>query len=315
MAYNSDFITIDFETASRYQYSPCAVSVYKFSNNEITQLLSTLINPGDVYFEPMLTELHGITKDMVKDAPSVDKVLQNICNLIENQFVFAHNAPFDISVLIYGCNFYNISIPYFEYADSLMVAKRTWPGLINYKLDTVSEHLNIELQHHNSASDAIACGKIISSALWKNNLNDIDELLNKIRYVKGYYNGSWFHAYSKPFNNSHSRSGSSKSDYEKLKSIQINNDIITPLSGKYIVFTGALKIKRAEAMQMAANRGGIPEASVTKNTNYLIVGRDDYGKFKAGNKSNKMLKAEKLIQNGQDLEIITEDDFLELVNS
>ena len=51
-----------------------------------------------------------------------------------------------------------------------------------------------------------------------------------------------------------------------------------------------------------------------QNTNYLIVGRDDYGNFKEGNKSNKMLKAEKLIQNGQDLEIITEDDFFELLN-
>ena len=47
----------------------------------------------------------------------------------------------------------------------------------------------------------------------------------------------------------------------------------------------------------------------------LVVGSDDYGKFKLGDKSNKMLRAEELINKGQDLEIITEDDFLELLMS
>ncbi len=307
-----EFLTIDFETASRYEYSPCAVSVYSFNNDKITQLLSTLINPGDVYFDPYLTELHGITKEMVQNAPNVKDVLKNICNLINNKFVFAHNAPFDISQLISGCNEYDINIPYFEYADSLMVSKRTWPKLINYKLDTVSDYLSIDLQHHNSASDAIACGKIVIAALNEHSLTDINELLEKIKYVKGYYDNSWYHAYSKKLYN---KSGNNSiSDYEKIKDIKINANAETQLSSKYVVFTGTLKIPRKEAMQLVADKGGIPEGGVTKNTNYLIVGRDDYGNFKEGNKSNKMLKAEKLIQNGQDLEIITEDDFFELLN-
>ena len=67
-------------------------------------------------------------------------------------------------------------------------------------------------------------------------------------------------------------------------------------------------------MKIVADNGGIPEGNVTQNTNYLVVGRDDYGNFKEGNKSNKMLKAEKLIQKGQDLEIITEDDFLDMIS-
>lgn len=308
-----DFLTIDFETASRYEYSPCAVSLYKFSNSNITQLLSTLINPGDsVYFDPRLTELHGITKEMTKNSPTIKEVLTSICSLIENQFLFAHNAPFDISQLIFGCNEYNIKIPFFEYADSLMLAKRTWSKLINYKLDTVSEFLNIELQHHNSASDAIACGKIVSAALNEHCTNDIYALLEKIKYQKGYYDNFWYHAYSKPLHNA--SNGYHISDYEKIKNIKINDAAETQLSGKYVVFTGTLKIPRKEAMQLTANKGGIPEGGVTKNTNYLIVGRDDYGTFKSGNKSNKILKAEKLIQSGQDLEIITEDDFFELLN-
>lgn len=307
-----NFLTIDFEVASRYEYSPCSVSIYEFNENGLKELLSTLINPGDVYFDPFLTELHGITKDMVVHAPTVENVMKDICKIIENRFVFAHNASYDISKLITGCDLYDINIPYFEYADSLMIAKRTWNGLVNYKLDTISEFLKIELNHHEATSDAIACGKIILAALKKYDVNKIDDLLEKVKYQKGYYDGTLSRAFSKKLYSSNSNH--STSDYEKIRNLVINTNAITNFSGKYIVFTGALKIKRSEAMKIVADEGGIPEGNVTKNTNYLVVGRDDYGNFKAGNKSNKMLKAEHLIDKGQDLEIITEDDFLDMIS-
>lgn len=305
------FITIDFEVANRYEYSPCAVAIYEFKDNQINKLLSTLINPGGVFFDPMLVSLHGITEEMIQNAPGIEQVMNEICNIIPNKFIFAHNAGYDISKLLTGCNLYNISVPYFEYADSLMVAKRTWTKLVNYKLDTISEFLNLKLQHHNADSDAIACGKIILKAIEEQQVNDINELLDKIKYRSGYYDKSLTHAYSKSLS---PHSGTKISDYEKIKKLVINTNVFTSLSGKYFVFTGALNMKRAEAMKIVADNGGIPEGNVTQNTNYLVVGRDDYGNFKEGNKSNKMLKAEKLIQKGQDLEIITEDDFLDMIS-
>lgn len=306
-----NFLTIDFEVANRYEYSPCAVSIYEFSNGKINKLLSTLINPGEAFFDPMLVNLHGITEEMVKDAPDVQSVMNEICNIIPDKFLFAHNAGYDISKIIKGCTLYNINIPHFEYADTLMLAKRTWTGLINYKLDTISEFLNIPLQHHNADSDAIACGQIVLNALKEHNVNDLDTLLDKINYQKGYYNNSLISAHSKSKNKHY---GTKISDYEKIKNIVINTDADTSIAGKYFVFTGALDIKRADAMKLVADRGGIPEGNVTKNTNYLVVGRDDYGNFKTGTKSNKMLKAEQLIEKGQDLEIITEDDFLDMIS-
>ena len=302
-----NFITIDFEVASRYMYSPCAVSIFEFCDGKIKQLLSTLINPGDVYFDPALTKLHGITMEMTQTAPELKDVLSDICKIIDNKFIFAHNASYDISKIIRGCKEYNIEIPYFEYADSLAISKRTWLHLINYKLDTVSEYLNIDLQHHNSASDAIACGKIILEALKEHNTTNIIDLLDKTKYVKGCYDNTWIHSYSKKiYCGKHSKT-------INVKEIEINTEADTEMSGKYFVFTGTLSIKRKEAMELVGANGGIPENGVTKNTNYLVVGKDDYNQFKEGNKSNKMLKAEKLIQEGQDLELITEDDFLDMI--
>lgn len=306
------FLTIDFEAACRYMYSPCSVAIYEFNDTGYSKLLSTLINPDDVLFEPQMTELHGITAEMVKDAPTIPEVMKQICSLIKGNFIFAHNATYDIKKIINGCNENNIIIPNFKYADSLMLAKRTWKGLINYKLDTVSKFLNIELNHHNADSDAIACGKIVLETMKYYNSNDILSILEQIKYSYGYYeNNTFYKGFSHKINTSHN----SKSDYEKIKEININTDAISDLSNKVIVFTGALSISREEAMKLAANCGAIPNASVTTKTNYLVVGNDDYNKFKLGNKSNKMIKAEQLISKGQDLEMITENDFLELINS
>lgn len=309
-----DFLTIDFEVASRYEYSPCSVSIYTFTKDSYSKVFSTLINPGDVFFDPKLVSLHGITKEMVQNAPTIREVLKNICVIIQGQFLFAHNAGYDIHKIIDGCNYYNIPIPDFSYADSLMLAKRTWKGLINYKLNTISDFLNIELNHHNSDSDSIACGKIVLKAFETHNTTDIYELLRKINYSYGYYkNNIFYKAFSDKMCSLKNKS-QSKSDYDKLKEITINTKSDSILNGKVIVFTGSLSITREEAMKLVANCGAIPAASVTKKTNYLVVGNDDYGNFKLGNKSNKMIKAEQLIENGQDLEMINEDYFFELLN-
>ncbi len=304
------FLTIDFEAANRYIYSPCSVSIYEFNSNKIIKKLSTLINPGDVPFDSKLVELHNITYDMVKNAPNIETTMRNISNIIDNNIIFAHNAIYDISKYLTGCSLNNLSIPNFEYADTLTLARQTWKKLINYKLDTISEFLNIDLNHHNADSDAIACGKVVLELLKYNDVNSFESLFNKLNYIKGFYDGSLNHAHINTYKKSTSKS---ISDYERIKKLHINTSINSLIAGKYFVFTGTLNIKRADAMKIVADKGGIPEGNVTKNTNYLVVGRDDYGNFKSGNKSNKMIKAEKLIQLGQDLQIINEDDFLDII--
>lgn len=305
------YLTIDFETANRYEYSPCSVAIYQFENNVSSKVYSTLINPGNIEFDEFLISIHGITKDMVENAPSIEQVLKQICIIIKDNFVFAHNAGFDISKIIMGCVIYNLSIPNFEYADSLMIAKRTWPGLINYRLDTVAEYLQLPFNHHNAEDDAKICGEIINASLQQHNCSSIDELLDAVKYVKGiYFENEWKHAYSKSLYN---RNKNKKTDYEKASNFNINTDITTSISGKYFVFTGSLNIPRSKAMELCADKGAIPQGGINKLTNYLVVGRNDYGNFKDGNKSNKIIKAESLIKNGQDLEIITEADFFKMI--
>ena len=86
------------------------------------------------------------------------------------------------------------------------------------------------------------------------------------------------------------------------------------LYGRNCVFTGKLeRFSRKEAAQIVNNMGGHCENNVTKNTNFLIVGDFDYGSNVKGNKTGKLKKAEGLILKGQDLQILSESAFYDLV--
>ena len=60
---------------------------------------------------------------------------------------------------------------------------------------------------------------------------------------------------------------------------------------------------------MVLNQGGQCENSVTKRTDFLIVGNFDFTKFTHGEKSSKLLKAERMKASGVDIEILSEDEW------
>ena len=92
-------------------------------------------------------------------------------------------------------------------------------------------------------------------------------------------------------------------------------NIVSPIDGKVCVFTGALeKMLRKDAMQLIANLGGINGDSVTSKTNFLILGNNDYCASIKDGKSSKHKKAEQLILKGQDIQIIPETVFYDMVN-
>ena len=82
-----------------------------------------------------------------------------------------------------------------------------------------------------------------------------------------------------------------------------------PLCEQYCAFTGKLqKYTRKEAMQLVAEIGGLSERGVTKKTRFLVLGSQV-----KGGKSRKQLKAEKNLEKGQNIEIIPETVFYNML--
>jgi DNA polymerase-3 subunit epsilon len=111
--------------------------------------------------------------------------------------------------------------------------------------------------------------------------------------------------------------GMKKFQHSNLKDLVAQTDEFSPdhpFFNKNVVFTGTLKsMVRKEAAQLVVNAGGRCSNSVNRETNFLVIGDLDFRKLKDGTKSNKIKKAEELIEAGYDLEILSEKDFLELL--
>ena len=102
--------------------------------------------------------------------------------------------------------------------------------------------------------------------------------------------------------------------YEHLKPEEIEPDEECLLYGKTCVITGSLeRFTRKEALRAIEKIGGIVGESVTKNTNYLILGNNDYCDSIKDGKSSKQKKAELYRLKGIDIEIIPENVFYEML--
>lgn len=157
-----NFIAMDFETANRYPESACSLALVMVRNNEIVDRFYTVINP-QMPFDGRNIEVHQITAEDVKDAPTMAEVWPKIKDLYQpGMLVAAHNARFDTNVMRQSLARYGISEPHYLVIDSLATSKLFEPELPNHKLDTVSEALQVNLwHHHNALSDSEACAEIL----------------------------------------------------------------------------------------------------------------------------------------------------------
>jgi DNA polymerase III subunit epsilon len=300
-----DFITIDFETATPDRDSPCEIGLTFVEGNEIKDVKSWLIKPSYYpYFDNFNMSIHGITPNDVKDAPEFGELWTEIKPLIEGQFLIAHNAGFDMSVLRRTLEFYKIPFPDLEYSCSYIFSKKVWEGLPAYDLKTLCRHNQIALVHHRAGHDSEATAKLSLKAFERAQVQSKDDFPTKLRTTIGkLYNGG--------YNPSETKRQYKPRRIEEIVGDPTKHDPESPFYGRVVVFTGSLmSMQRKDAQQLIADIGGINGKGVTKNTDFLVVGQQDYRVVGDDGMSSKQEKAIKLIDNGSELEILSEDEFI-----
>lgn len=312
-----DFVSIDFETANEKRNSACSLGITVVENNKIVEEKYWLIKPYEMRFKPMNVWIHGIVEGDVENEPRMDELWDEIRPYLENKFVIAHNASFDVSVLRNTLDCYNIPYPEFDYACTVVMAKTFYPHLRNHKLNTVAKYLGVEFKHHHASEDATAAAEILLDIIKELNIETVNELSRELDLKIGrLYPGGYKAA------GALKKKGNKKTK-AKPKAVRLEN-LNPPIgkvkcnnlfSNKTVVFTGPLSsYKRSEAMRKVVEVGGKVGSSVTRKTNYLVTGICNIDKLPYDKKSNKLKKAEELIKRGQDIKIISEEKFLEVIN-
>jgi DNA polymerase-3 subunit epsilon len=173
-----NFVTIDFETANYSRKSACSVGMVKYRDGKPIDTFYSLIRPPVLYIRPDFTEIHGLTVEDVKDAPTFADIWEDkIYPFMEELPLAAHNANFDMGVLLAMFEWHNISFPNLQYFCSLKIARHTWPPLKSHALTALADEFGIVYNAHNALDDAETCGKIILLAAEKFHCTSLKELL------------------------------------------------------------------------------------------------------------------------------------------
>lgn len=266
----SDYCVIDTETTglSSYYDEIIEVGILKIRDGKIVDQYSQLIKPNNA-IDDFITYLTGITNKMLVNQPSIKEVEGEILDFLGDDIIVGHNTSFDI-------RFLNASFKETlknEYMDTMIFSRKIYPQLPHHRLSDLAKFLNLANNQHRALADCTT-----TYQLYETIKSTMDERGLKLSDL-------W---------QCHSN-GHPGIDIKaiKPKSNEIDEDNF--FYGKHVVFTGKLeKMLRKDAMQIIVDLGGILDKSVNKNTNYLILGNNDYNAVLHGDKSNKHKKAEKL---------------------
>ncbi|MCM1387469.1 MAG: 3'-5' exonuclease [Bacillus sp. (in: Bacteria)] len=163
------YIVFDLETTglNYKQDEIIEIAAVKYNGEEVTTF-NKLVKPASIVPEN-ITRLTGITNEMLQDAASIETVLPEFLQFIGSCKLVGHNIKtFDILFLNRACQ--NLGLPAVKNktVDTLTLARKSLPGLANYKLATLCAHYGIDASGaHRALEDCYMCGECYCRLLAK----------------------------------------------------------------------------------------------------------------------------------------------------
>ncbi len=159
------FTAIDFETA--ISFHPCSVGIVTVQDGIIVDEYVSLIQPPNNSYSPYTIAVHGITPAETCYSPTFLDVFPEIKKRLHGQIVVAHNESFDRSVLQNSMALHDINYQDLQLAEKWECTVKLYraKGIKPTTLKDCCSVMDIQLQHHEALSDALACAKLYLSHL------------------------------------------------------------------------------------------------------------------------------------------------------
>lgn len=279
------FVAIDVETANSNKHSICQIGLAVVADTGEIRTTGFLVDPEE-RFDGFNVQLHGIDEKTVSGAQGFELVLRALRPFLERHTLIQHSS-FDKQAFDAACKLYGIPSLRTNWLDSVIIARTAWPELKSnggHGLANLKEFLNLEFDHHDAEEDARAAAEIV--------------LLAEAQ------SGEKFPDLAKT---------AKQRNHKFPTSVAVEGNQSGPLYGHVACFTGQLSLSRTEAATIAAGAGITVKAGMSKKVTLTVVGEQDLSSLAGHTKSSKHRKAEELINEGFDIRIIGEQEFLKLV--
>ncbi|WP_019892702.1 3'-5' exonuclease [Allobaculum stercoricanis] len=148
----NDYCVIDTETTglSSVENEMIEIGILRIRNGKIVSRYSQLIHPRQA-IDPFITNLTGITNEMVEHMPYIDEVKSMVLDFIGNDVLLGHNIRFDINFLNAG---FDMEIQN-DLMDTLQFAKKLYPELAHHRLTDLSNYLHLISNEHRALADCM----------------------------------------------------------------------------------------------------------------------------------------------------------------
>ncbi len=159
---DGEYVAFDLETTGLSSVNDRIIEIgaVRMRNGEEVDRFQTFVDPGRV-LDKKITELTGITQDMLVGAPKIEEVLPRFLQFVDGRVLVAHNSDFDTGFIRAECQRQGIAFT-LTAVDTLILAQNLMPQLNRHKLDIVANALSLpEFNHHRAADDACICGLIM----------------------------------------------------------------------------------------------------------------------------------------------------------
>lgn len=279
------FIALDVETANSWSGSICQIGLACVSRDGEITCQSFFVDP-EQHFDDFNVRLTGISATTVRGAPTFRQIFPGLREMLKRQPVIQHSTFDSRAIAAAAENARQVSAG-IHWMDSVQIARKAWPEFIGnggHGLSHLKSKLQLDFQHHDAGEDARAAAQVVLRAEGVLGLPFRDILQKSARRKRAVTTGT----------------------------AEVNT--AGRLAGHVAVFTGMLPITRNAAEDLAAELGIVTVKAVSKKVTLLIVGDQDPSVLAGHTKSASHRKAEDLIAQGHDIQIIDARAFLELVD-
>ena len=166
MDFHQEFVAFDLETTGLSSRDDRIIeigAVILKDGKEIDRF-QTFVDP-ERQLERKIVELTGITDEMLQGAPKIQEILPKFLEFVGDRVLVAHNSDFDTGFIRAECQ--RQGLPYrYTAADTLILSQNLLQHLSKFKLDIVSNALNLpDFNHHRAGDDAMTCGLIMTKLM------------------------------------------------------------------------------------------------------------------------------------------------------
>jgi DNA polymerase-3 subunit epsilon len=157
--YENTIVSLDIETSGAYPLDSeiCELAAVKYEGGKVVGTFQSLVKVS----KPMsdfIIGIHGITNEMVADAPTMDSVLPGFLKFIDGSIIIGHHVQFDLGFIAIEIEKLGLQYPNNLMLCTSLLSRALIAESPNHKLQTLIKFLRLDQgAAHRALDDSLAC--------------------------------------------------------------------------------------------------------------------------------------------------------------